>query len=89
MFVLGAAQFMLPLEISQLVTACGIMGHNSERSLTLLTEAKVFQDTLAKFKQIQVDPTEYACLRAIVLFKTGEFIIEILIQYFKAAIFLY
>ena len=76
LFVLGAAQYYLPLEVGQLVSSCGALTQrDSERALALLHEVKAFQDTLAKFKQLHVDPHEYACLRAIVLFKTtGKFL---------------
>lgn len=43
---------------------------SSERQLNLLSEIKTFQETVAKFKQMNVDATEYACLRAVILFKT-------------------
>ncbi|XP_069705499.1 nuclear receptor subfamily 2 group E member 1 [Periplaneta americana] len=71
LFVLGAAQYLLPLELGQLVSFCGVNHRDSERTLALLHEVKVFQETLTKFKQLHVDPHEYACLRAIVLFKTS------------------
>lgn len=64
LFVLGAAQFLLPLELS----ARGL----ATRQDALQQELKVFQETLVKFEALSVDPHEYACLRAIVLFKTGE-----------------
>jgi len=70
--VLGAAQYLLPLELGQLVSFCGALTHrDSERTLALLHEVKVFQDILTKFKQLHVDPHEYACLRAIILFRTS------------------
>lgn len=72
LFVLGAAQYLLPLELGQLVSYRGALAHrDSERTLALLHEVKAFQDTLTKFKQLHVDPHEYACLRAIVLFRTN------------------
>jgi len=72
LFVLGAAQYLLPLEFGQLVSYRGALAHrDSERTLALLHEVKSFQDTLTKFKQLHVDPHEYACLRAIVLFRTN------------------
>jgi hypothetical protein len=37
----------------------------------VLNEARHFQDILTKFRQMQVDATEYACLKTIILFKTG------------------
>jgi nuclear receptor subfamily 2 group E protein 1 len=72
LFVLGAAQYLLPLELSQLVSFHGALPHRDpEHAVALLHEVKVFQDTLNKFKQLHVDPHEYACLRAIVLFRTN------------------
>jgi nuclear receptor subfamily 2 group E protein 1 len=72
LFVLGAAQYLLPLELGQLVSYRGVLAHrDTERTLALLHEVKAFQDTLNKFKQLHVDPHEYACLRAIVLFRTN------------------
>ncbi len=81
LFVLGAAQFMLPIEAGTLMSALGISSSpfhglggisavSTERQLGLLSEIKTFQETVAKFKQMNVDATEYACLRAVILFKT-------------------
>ncbi|KAG7164688.1 Nuclear receptor subfamily 2 group E member 1-like 2 [Homarus americanus] len=70
LFVLSAAQFLLPVEAGPLLASSGLSGETSERLLPILQDIKLFQDILAKFKAICVDPTEYACLKAIVLFKT-------------------
>ena len=37
-----------------------------------MTEIRALQDIIAKFKAMQIDPTEYACLKGIVIFKTGK-----------------
>ena len=37
-----------------------------------MTEIRFFQEIVTKFKELRVDTTEYTCLKAIVLFKTGE-----------------
>jgi len=85
LFVLGAAQFMLPIEAGTLMAALGLSNSpygplapggglstvSTERQLGLLSEIKTFQETVAKFKQMNVDATEYACLRAVILFKTS------------------
>ena len=84
LFVLGAAQFTLPIEAGTLMAALGLGQQpfsgmpsassspvSSERQLNLLSEIKTFQETVAKFKQMNVDATEYACLRAVILFKTS------------------
>ncbi|XP_063873082.1 nuclear receptor subfamily 2 group E member 1-like [Scylla paramamosain] len=70
LFVLSAAQFLLPVEAGPLLSFSGLGGEPSERLLPILQDIKLFQDILAKFKAMSVDPTEYACLKAIVLFKT-------------------
>jgi nuclear receptor subfamily 2 group E protein 1 len=74
LFVLGAAQYLLPLDIAQLMSLRGALDdRDSQRDAALLHEIKVFHNTVTKFKDHNVDPYEYACLRAIVLFRTtGE-----------------
>lgn len=72
LFVLGAAQFQMPLDTNTLLTAAGINSESSEtdKTIALMTEIRALQEIIAKFKSIQVDATEYACLKGIVLFKT-------------------
>ncbi|XP_046988885.1 nuclear receptor subfamily 2 group E member 1-like [Schistocerca americana] len=65
LFVVGAAQLMLSLDVSQLAALLG-----SSRSLALLHQLRLFQEALLRFAHMAVDAHEYACLRAIVLFKT-------------------
>ena len=90
LFVLAAAQFTLPIEASTLMTAldltnspfdhmsglsgCTPSSVNSERQRNFLDQIEIFQETVAKFKQMNVDTTEYACLRAVILFKTCKLI---------------
>lgn len=45
----------------------------SDKVVNLMTEIRAFQEILGKLKSLQVDPTEYACLKGIVLFKTGKY----------------
>lgn len=71
LFVLGAVQFLQPIELGALVQSLGILEEKSEKALTFLQQVKEFQDILTKLAQLQVDPHEFACLRAIVLFKTN------------------
>ncbi|XP_045197632.2 nuclear receptor subfamily 2 group E member 1-like [Mercenaria mercenaria] len=72
LFVLGAAQFQMPIDASTLLSAAGLSSENSqtEKVMNLMTEIRALQEIIAKFKTIQVDATEYACLKGIVLFKT-------------------
>ena len=75
LFVLGAAQFCIPLEASALLQAAGLTADDGvppAKVAALTAELRAFRDIIAKFQALQVDPTEYACLKGIVLFKTGE-----------------
>lgn len=40
--------------------------------VAMVSEIRALQETIAKFKILQVDTTEYVCLKGIVLFKTGK-----------------
>lgn len=72
LFVLSAAQFHLPLEVAPLLEAAGLSSEpsTSERMVTMLAEIRNFQEIISKFKLMQVDPMEYAYVKAIILFKT-------------------
>lgn len=63
LFALSSAQFGLPVEL----TANGISTENNE---SMLMELKNLQECIQKFQAMNVDPTEFACLRAIILLKT-------------------
>lgn len=41
------------------------------------TDVRILADTLMRFKAVHVDPAEFACLKAIVLFRAGKQIIFI------------
>ena len=62
LFVLSAAQFALPVDLA----ASSVASDNEN----LLVEWKNLQDTIQKFHEMNVDLTEFACLRAIILLKT-------------------
>lgn len=72
LFVLGAAQFQMPIDAVPLLAAAGISGDQSptEKAVSIMAEIRALQDIIAKFKAMQIDPTEYACLKGIVIFKT-------------------
>ncbi len=86
MFILSAAQFMLPIDIEPLITSAGINSSSllssnedsvhktskTDKFVTFMTEIRCFQEIVTKFKEMRVDTTEYTCLKAIVLFKTGK-----------------
>ncbi|KAI1301249.1 Nuclear receptor subfamily 2 group E member 1 [Halotydeus destructor] len=43
---------------------------DQDKLVTMMTEIRCFQEIIGKLNEMQVDATEYACLKAIVLFKT-------------------
>ncbi|TRY76897.1 hypothetical protein TCAL_09585 [Tigriopus californicus] len=63
LFVLSAAQFALPIELAAM--------SGESLKVEVLAELKSFQEAIKSFQTLHVDPTEYACLRAIILFKTS------------------
>ncbi|XP_044590789.1 photoreceptor-specific nuclear receptor-like isoform X1 [Cotesia glomerata] len=84
LFLLNAVQWCLPLESSSLfnaaeLTALTLSPHNHSHSgMHLPNEDKPSQvaadirhlhDTLQRYKNIMVDPAEFACMKAIVLFR--------------------
>ena len=44
----------------------------TDKFVTFMTEIRCFQEIVTKLKDMRVDTSEYTCLKAIVLFKTGE-----------------
>lgn len=72
LFLLCAIQWSLPLDSCPLLSLpdlCpGMQGKTSYTSLDL----RLLQEVFSRFKALAVDPTEFACLKAVVLFKPGE-----------------
>ncbi|CAG9863444.1 unnamed protein product [Phyllotreta striolata] len=64
LFVLGAAQFLPMTYLPHLIPNLGV-----ETSAAFLQNVQEFQDVLVNVRQFQVDPQEYSCLRATILFK--------------------
>uniref|UniRef100_A0A3Q1J9V1 Photoreceptor-specific nuclear receptor n=1 Tax=Anabas testudineus TaxID=64144 RepID=A0A3Q1J9V1_ANATE len=69
LFLLCAIQWSLPLDSCPLLSLpdlCpGMQGKTSYTSLDL----RLLQEVFSRFKTLAVDPTEFACLKAVVLFK--------------------
>ncbi|XP_051837884.1 photoreceptor-specific nuclear receptor [Antechinus flavipes] len=69
LFLLCAIQWSLPLESCPLLSVPdptpGIQG----KLMSAPMETQILQETIARFKSLTVDPTEFACMKALVLFK--------------------
>merc|ERR1712241_1078084 len=63
----------MPLDIAPLLAHAGLNSEttSTEKLLKIMSEMRNFQEVLNKFKQTQVDSTEFACLKVITLFKTS------------------
>lgn len=70
LFLLNAVQFPLPVDITTLFAAAGLNACQSN-STEVMAEVRVLQNVLARFHQLQINSVEYACLKAVVLFKSG------------------
>ncbi|XP_043230610.1 nuclear receptor subfamily 2 group E member 1-like isoform X1 [Amphibalanus amphitrite] len=71
LFVLSLAQTVLPVEVEPLLALAGAAVHQSaEHVLPLLKEVGQLREVVARLRALRVDPTEYMCLKWIVLFKT-------------------
>ena len=72
LFILSAAQFSLPVEVAALQISSSSPLNTTESSnlVSTLSDLKNFQEAIAKFQNMNVDATEFACLRAIILLKT-------------------
>jgi nuclear receptor subfamily 2 group E protein 3 len=76
LFLLNAVQWCMPLESSPLFS---VSDHSSGvpngKDSQVAADIRILNDTLLRFKAVGVDPAEFACLKAIVLFRSGEVII--------------
>ncbi|XP_065056054.1 nuclear receptor subfamily 2 group E member 1-like isoform X2 [Rhopilema esculentum] len=71
LFVLCMIQCSLPLDIGVLLSAAGLQVDKvpSEKIATSMADLRLLQHIVQRFQGIQIDSTEFACLKAIVLFK--------------------
>nr|CAD7430875.1 unnamed protein product [Timema monikensis] len=71
LFLLNAVQWCMPLESSPLfsVSEHASVVPNGKAS-QVAADVRVLNDTLLRFKAVGVDPAEFACLKAIVLFRS-------------------
>ena len=64
----------MPLEIAPILSAAGLHVDTTppETIVDVMATVRLLQETVNKFKAANVDSTEYACLKAIVLFKSSK-----------------
>ncbi|XP_013398470.1 photoreceptor-specific nuclear receptor-like [Lingula anatina] len=70
LFLLCAIQWSMPLESSPLLSATEhAQTAHGRCNVTALADIRTLQEIVARFKAVQVDPAEFACLKAIILFR--------------------
>lgn len=57
LFMLGAAQFLAPLDLGPVIQYCGALDSSNEKVSTFLVEVRNFQETLEKLVNFQVSST--------------------------------
>ena len=75
LFILNAAQCPMPIQVAHLLAASGLQSppnSTPDRVVSFLDHVRILQDQLDKLKAMHVDPAEYACLKAIVIFTPGK-----------------
>lgn len=71
LFLLGAIQWSLPLDSCPLLAPPEASGGSQSRLVLASEEMRFLQETISRFRALAVDATEFACMKALVLFKPG------------------
>lgn len=68
------AQWNMVLDMSSLIAAAGVnQGHEaSDNAAGSINDIRTLQYIVSRFRAANIDQTEFACLKAILLFKPGK-----------------
>ncbi|XP_059191872.1 photoreceptor-specific nuclear receptor [Centropristis striata] len=69
MFLLCAIQWSLPMDSCPLLSLPDMSPSQQSKISLSTTDLRILEEVFNRFKALAVDPTEFACLKAIVLFK--------------------
>nr|XP_014346731.1 PREDICTED: photoreceptor-specific nuclear receptor isoform X2 [Latimeria chalumnae] len=69
LFLLCAIQWSMPLESCPLLSVPELSPSLQGKPTSSAADIRILQETIGRFKSLGVDPTEFACMKAIVLFK--------------------
>ena len=73
LFMLCAIQWSMPMDTSPLLSATDhAQNAPNGKTASTLADVRTLQEVLGRFKAVHVDPAEFACLKAITLFKPGK-----------------
>ncbi|KAG9332335.1 hypothetical protein JZ751_015342, partial [Albula glossodonta] len=66
LFLLSAVQWSMPLE------SCPLLAASDSKASACAVQLSLLQDVFSRFKALAMDPTEFACLKAVILFKPEQ-----------------
>ncbi|XP_047453214.1 photoreceptor-specific nuclear receptor [Mugil cephalus] len=69
MFLLCAIQWFMPMKSCPLLSLPDLSPKEQNKSGPPTADLQILEEVFSRFKALAVDPTEFACLKAIVLFK--------------------
>ena len=74
LFILGAIQSNLSIEVAPLLASAGMHVDNTpaEKIVTTMGDIRLLQEITGRFRALHVCEAELACLKAVVLFKSGK-----------------
>ena len=76
LFLLCAIQWSMPMEWSSLFAIAEHTHHHQSaptgKPVLAHADMRVLQEVTTRFKSLQVDPAEFTCHKAVVLFKPGR-----------------
>ncbi len=78
LFILNAVHYYLPVDLTTLFSATGLNASQTATS-KIIKEIRTLQNVVARFHQLQMNTVEYACLKAVVLFKSGMHLMHVVI----------
>lgn len=83
LFVLNAAQCSMPLHVAPLLAAAGLHASPmaADRVVAFMDHIRIFQEQVEKLKALHVDSAEYSCMKAIVIFSSGTYVLPIIFGY--------
>ncbi|XP_044924281.1 COUP transcription factor 2-like [Mustela putorius furo] len=70
LFMVNWAQCSMPLHVLPFLAATSLQGSQASSSQVaiFMDQVQIFQEQMEKFKTLRVDPVEYSCIKAIILF---------------------
>ncbi|XP_041360427.1 photoreceptor-specific nuclear receptor-like isoform X1 [Gigantopelta aegis] len=70
LFLLCAIQWSMPMDVCPLFGLPEHAPNSHNGKISPFSDMRILQEVMTRFKLVQVDPAEFACLKAIVLFKS-------------------